>query len=326
MSTATQQDWLAAYDAQLDLLRWVRSETGRRFLKGKFMFESEEYSPATRQMLRAVNEAEEGRLEAASPYFVSRDMCRMVEAAAPSFAPEPIFPTDLLSLSGFVYFERPFRIPDRFDRPVSLAAFSWCPLMTDATRPERLLSRQDEVFEWLEERHGQGKVDGLAICLYESSDSSEWPEGAIVPPITPLHFTPWWWGMAFEGNEVTEGGRPTGASWWWKILQTTLRLMQQRITVHHQERPLRSQRRYAKRLNLNERDVTVVTLRRERSQEHGEPLSEFHYSHRFIVGGHWRNQWYPASAVHRQIWIADYEKGPEGAPLIVKPRVYRWTR
>jgi hypothetical protein len=51
-----------------------------------------------------------------------------------------------------------------------------------------------------------------------------------------------------------------------------------------------------------------------------EPESEANYSHRFIVSGHWRNQWYASGQVHRQIWISPYVKGPEDQPLVVRPR------
>ncbi|HEY7421497.1 MAG TPA: hypothetical protein VH541_05760 [Gaiellaceae bacterium] len=324
-TAAARQDWRDAYDTQLELLRWVRSDTGRAWMQHDAARVVREYGKRTQFLIRSMYDMEEARLESASPYFVSADMCSLVEAAAPSFAPEPIFPTDVLTLSGFVYFAKPLVIPDRFDRPTRYRAFSWHPCMTGDFDPGRVLTRDDEFREYLEERHQRGHQDGLSLCLYQA-EPDEWPEGLLRPPVLAAHVTPWWWGMSFEGNEVTEAGRPTGASHWWAVVQTTLRLMQQKISVHHQERPDRAARRFAKRLDLIDRGVTVVTLRRERTPEHGEPVEEHHYSHRFIVGGHWRNQWYPSAGVHRQIWIAPYEKGPQDAPLIIKPRVYRWTR
>lgn len=330
-TVAIRQDWRDAYDAQLDLLRWVRSETGRTWMEWESGRVSSEYGKRTQVLIKAVYETEEARLAEAVPYFVSRDMCRIVESAAPAFEPEPIYPTDVLTLSGFVYFAKPLEMQDRFGGPVRLRGFSWHPLMTGHTEASRVLSRDDEFREYLEERHKQGEQDGLAIALYtdfdEAHDAEDWRATKVpYPPLMPLHITPWWWGMSFDGNEVTEAGRPSGAESWWQIVQSTLRLMQQRIAVHHHETPPRSTRRYAKRLNLNDRGVTVVTLRRERQPQNGEPMSEMHYSHRFIVHGFWRNQWYPSAGVHRQIYIADYEKGPKGAPLIVKPRAYKWTR
>ncbi|MFI9331984.1 hypothetical protein ACIGZJ_31135 [Kitasatospora sp. NPDC052868] len=38
--------------------------------------------------------------------------------------------------------------------------------------------------------------------------------------------------------------------------------------------------------------------------------------HRWIVRGHWRNQYYPSRKTHRPIWIDDHLKGPDGAPIL----------
>ncbi len=40
------------------------------------------------------------------------------------------------------------------------------------------------------------------------------------------------------------------------------------------------------------------------------------WSRRWLVRGHWRNQWYPSEQVHRTIWISPYVKGPEDRPFI----------
>jgi len=333
MISAPRQSWRDAIDAKVSTLAWLRSEHGQRWMYLKCKLEGQEYSDNTRLLQQGLYSAVVPQLEGARPFFVSRDMCRMVEAAAETFKPEPIYPTDLLNLNGFLLYERPFTIPDRFDNPVTIKAVSWSPAMADTNlRPDRLLTREDEIIEWLEERHRQGVTDGLALTLYSEPDREDWKPGAVVPACEPLHITPWWWGMSFEGNEISEAGRATGAEWWWKIIQTTFRLMQQRITVRHTERPHRAQRREMQRLDIYGHDVTVVMLRREHAKHSGEPMGEMHYSHRFIVEGHWRNQHYSSLGpkedprAHRQIYIADYEKGPEGTPLIIKQRAYTWTR
>lgn len=179
--------------------------------------------------------------------------------------------------------------------------------------------------------------DGVCLSLYELTTGKAWETyvgeryaqvlHVPVPRVLHVHSTPWWLGHTFDGNEVDSGGQPTAAAGWWKLIQTTFRLMQQRIAAHHPERPDRPARREAKRVGLQgDRDIVVVRLRRERSEHHGE-TGEANYSHRFIVSGHWRNQWYPSGHVHRQIWISPYVKGPEDAPLKMPPRkVYQWTR
>lgn len=178
---------------------------------------------------------------------------------------------------------------------------------------------------------------GVCLSLYERTDGAGWETFVgeryaqvmriPVPGVLHVHSTPWWLGHTFDGNEVDSTGEPTAAAGWWKLIQTTFRLMQQRIAAHHPERPDRPARREAKRAGIQgDRDIVVVRLRRERSEHHGE-TGEANYSHRFIVSGHWRNQWYPSGQVHRQIWISPYVKGPEDAPLRMPPRkVYQWTR
>ena len=48
------------------------------------------------------------------------------------------------------------------------------------------------------------------------------------------------------------------------------------------------------------------------------------YRHRWLVLGHFRNQWYRSEQTHKVIWIAPYVKGPDDAPL--KPTVYKVSR
>lgn len=48
------------------------------------------------------------------------------------------------------------------------------------------------------------------------------------------------------------------------------------------------------------------------------------YRHRWMVKGHWRQQWYPSLGMHRPVWVAPYVKGPEGAPLLTGEKVHTW--
>lgn len=343
-----KHNWHDAMAARLAQYAWQSSQSGQHYLHALFQHNVAEYLDHQNvvDLMRSLYKSEQVRLQGGTPFFVSDGMVELIEFAMASFNPEPIYPTDLLKLQGFLWYERPLMILDRFGRPMAVRAVSWNPAMGgDDVKPDRLLTRDDEVREYLGERLAQGKVDGLAITLYTDQIGGNpkdgvalmtketvepWPTDVVRPPVLPFHLTGWWWGMSYEGNEVTIGGRPTGADWWWKAIQTTWRLMQQHVAVRHYERPTRPQRREAKRMDVSGDEVVVVRLRREKSTHSGEPLTEMHYSHRFMVGwpdGFWRNQWYESEQVHRQIWIAPYEKGPEGTPLIIKPnRVYNFNR
>lgn len=45
------------------------------------------------------------------------------------------------------------------------------------------------------------------------------------------------------------------------------------------------------------------------------------HSHRWVVRGHWRRQWYPSIQRHKPIYITDYIAGPEGTPIVVRDKI-----
>jgi hypothetical protein len=343
----------------MELWTWLRGREGAEWLARHYADNMQGLGGETRAMMRQMYAAETAKLENADPIYVSAEMCELIDAARASFEPEPLLRTDLLTDDGFVYFAAPFDVLDRFERPVTIKGFAWLPIISTKQEQEVMGAVtgtgkrgnpeiSDDAYrsaldKW---RGGHGYTgDGIALTVYADSqrefafakafdpeiqraelDLDKHFARRKLPKVIPMHLTPWWFGMDFGGNEWDEIGQPTGAAWWWRIVQTTLRLMQQRIAVRHEERLDRPLRREAKRLAYPERQVVVVRLRRERSETH-EPYGEANYSHRFIVGGHWRWQWYPTLEGHRQIWISPYVKGPSDKPLVIKPRrAYTWDR
>ncbi len=112
---------------------------------------------------------------------------------------------------------------------------------------------------------------------------------------------------------------------WTATLKATWLLMAQTLadvgTVEHD----RAARRRFERQGQEPPTIRVIRLRR--SQRAGGPSGESdrEYHHRWIVRGHWRQQWYPAREVHRPLWIAPHLKGPDDAPLIGGEKVYTLT-
>ena len=116
-----------------------------------------------------------------------------------------------------------------------------------------------------------------------------------------------------------------------RLTKSCWALMQQRIATTEAVRPDRHARRRLGRLGVPpevEPVVQVITLRKPAgaSRDTNEEHAYVDWSHRWLVDGHWRNQWVPSKAEHRLTWIAPYVKGPEDKPLIVKDKVYRWQR
>jgi hypothetical protein len=107
-------------------------------------------------------------------------------------------------------------------------------------------------------------------------------------------------------------------------------LFQQRVAVVREARPDRGATRRLIRLGIPLADLPrlrVVTLRRPTSTDvEAADEAMVAWSHRWLVDGHWRAQWYPSDTQHRLIWIAPHVKGPEHLPLVVKRRVYRFMR
>jgi hypothetical protein len=102
-------------------------------------------------------------------------------------------------------------------------------------------------------------------------------------------------------------------------------LLKQRILVTTQQFATRGERKRLDRLSL----ATSVMTIQLRATEHTPSTSSgdvIEWSHRWIVRGHWRQQWYPSDKEHRVLWIPPYIKGPDDRPLQVRPAVYAVSR
>ena len=112
-----------------------------------------------------------------------------------------------------------------------------------------------------------------------------------------------------------------------RILSTFWALASQRITVETRERPYtRQAMRQAQRRGEVLPEVRVIRLREPATRSRGDAGSDVEWSHRWIVGKHWRNQWYPASGQHRPKLIEAYQKGPADKPLKVRETVRALVR
>jgi len=92
----------------------------------------------------------------------------------------------------------------------------------------------------------------------------------------------------------------------------------------------RGVRRAYARADRPEPEVTIVDLRslyRPADPDHQARVEPGRYSHRWVVTGHWRDQPHgPGRSLRKRIWIPDYIKGPDGAPLLTRERVNVWRR
>lgn len=116
-------------------------------------------------------------------------------------------------------------------------------------------------------------------------------------------------------------------SLWAGCIAALWRFMGQNLIVTEDDVVSRQVRRDAERHGKSLAPVRVIQLRHasQADVERGERIGR-EWSHRWIVRGHWRNQWHPATQTHRLQWIDPYLKGPEDKPLVVRPTVYEVVR
>jgi len=312
-------EWVKAAEMQLSLHRWLTSELGRRWTRG-WIDSAAGTEQEKRNMYEILTLVEEHKLLTADAIWVSPEMCEIVQMAREGFKPEPLEREDFITHTGFLYFADPLYMQDRHGMTVSVGAISWCPAVMRS------------------EREDKPDMEGMAITLYSSARAEgdqftelhrrimrEW--GA--PELCYLHLTTTELGAVFDdGDNKDIDGRYTAADEWWKTIQVTLRMMQQRISYRTDERaPRATRRRWQREAGVEPSEVLVITLRRptvKHDQEHeGEPVN---WTHRWIVDGHWRNQWYDSIKRHRQIWISPFVKGPDDKDLVIKKRFFKWDR
>jgi len=114
-----------------------------------------------------------------------------------------------------------------------------------------------------------------------------------------------------------------------RILHAYWLLMSQTIVEKAKETGDRTQRRRLERESVPTEVVVIQFRKRKYYNEKGEETEDskkIDWSHRWLVGGHWRWQPYkdPVSGgeIKKRIWISPYVKGPEDKPLVMKDRVY----
>lgn len=123
--------------------------------------------------------------------------------------------------------------------------------------------------------------------------------------------------VAENDSAPLESGAPVLAAWV---------LMQQSITQVERTYADRPERRRCMRAALPS-DLCIVRLRRIDAHDQDAGSGEIApWSHRWLVSGHWRQQFYPSRGSNSTIWIGPHVKGPSDKPLLLKEKVTAWVR
>lgn len=300
--------WSAALDAQLDLLRFWRSPEGMStgnmvnvlpaLHQGLVDFDTLT-DPDNRAQVNEIGRktAEEfaDALDRGATYWVADEVVELLKVAGPTLPPATLRADDLPHPAGFVWFEHPIILPPPQGLPEGAPEIG----------PDHI-----QVMQWF------AGDDHVRVVPYFQQVLHVTRYG------TPIGAVTWNFGEPAPADTPAKAVlAQTMVAFWF--------LSQQRVVVTRRRAVSRPARRRAERAHFQiaEDGIQVVTLRRAQ-REHEETTSpvEVEWASRWLVNGHWRQQWYPASEEHRPLWINPYVKGPDGAPLVLKDRVYRFAR
>jgi hypothetical protein len=224
-------------------------------------------------------------LAEAVPYYWAPEQCRIVERVGPSVPTQwtPL-PESFETTAGFFWFARCLRVVAA--TRVDLRAIAW-----------RL------------------EPDVLWLAWYCESGLGPAPRGLMKyvlrkPLSEALHGID-----ALAPPEVRDNGTVPAQQQWLRFTAAAFAFLEQRILVTRRVRPARATRRRLA-APLPEDWLRVVTLRRRvQLGASAAGHDEVAWSCRWLVRGHWREQWFPSVGRHRPIFILPYEKGPEDKPL-----------
>jgi hypothetical protein len=250
-------------------------------------------------------------------YFVSGDMTTVAKAAARTMPTQTLRLDDLPSEEGFLLYDEAVGAGP-FDDGV-VVGFAWT---VGELTPY-----------WQRDGESNARIEGYAGCEHEMDEPPTGYEQRVyiyplgkasdIPgsPLLPL-------GLADQPMMWVVGGEPVNdEAGLAPLLRATWTLMQQTLTVSERAAIDRPERRRCARAGVPS-DVLIVRLRRQvidsEASDDGQEMVA--WSHRWLVDGHWRNQWLPSRMCHRLQWIAPYVKGPASLPLIVKDKIKAWVR
>lgn len=122
--------------------------------------------------------------------------------------------------------------------------------------------------------------------------------------------------LADWGEEIRGGGDPRQTA---QSIFRALAFVSSPYLITEQHRMPRPDRhRYQRATGEEASAVNVITLRSPTSSSadrSGDGIAR-DWQHRWLVRGHYRNQWYPSILGHKLIRVPPYMKGPQNKPLL----------
>lgn len=300
-----------------------------------------------RRQAQLLVDAEMERLRNAALYWVSPAMTALTMAAAPGMPPFRPTAADLPSRHGLIYFATPLLEitedgaevliveQDGTARPASIApgsfqivAASWGPTTMGGHWPEggtwfTLYTGKESLADFL-----ASNDRGLRLPRQEAE--------AIWRHMLPVNIDN---ELVMRAANIHDGPDPweqedhrTGLGCCVHVVLTAIRLMAtSRAAIHCEQQIQRPARRRAGKACVTRPheavrlvDLAAGSSPRAEATDTGDGSPT--YSVRWIVSGHFRQQWYPSIGAHRPKYIDSYVKGPADAPLKIGEKVTMWRQ
>lgn len=298
-----------ALDGLIDLLRYLNSDSGRDEVK-YLAQDDASLAEASQKMVRRM-------IDQATPYYWSGSIGAIIDVSRRDMPPWRLMPETLPTPAGYFWFDRPMSAPcanGSLEHPDEIRGLLWMRMRLadgfDACAVEAKRNLSPEEYDRL-------NPDTVWIWPIVLSSKSPGPHLTQVPIPWPAgHMTP----KELDEEFVSRGGGPRRSLAFRHTVLTMfaacLAFIQQRILVQSVQRPERATRKRAAPVFNEEREVRVIELRKRAvpsapSGEH-DPID---WACRWVVSGHWRQQWFPSVQENRPVWITPYIKGPEDKPL-----------
>lgn len=229
-------------------------------------------------------------LASADAYYWSSDMCQLLEDISEQMPRWTLREEALPTPFGFCWFVKPLTVPGMDAGVIALTWGLWTPSGKDATLSPNLI-----VGVFTNRPDGKEGIVPMMAFAWRPGDSMD-VDDLDVGPVTAK--------MDRANKRV------------FQYIAAAFALIEQRILTTTCERPDRGVRKRLAREGVTKApEILVIRLRRasqDAPADRGEPVE---WSCRWIVRGHWRQQFYSSIGEYKPIYILPHVKGPDDKPL-----------
>ena len=220
----------------------------------------------------------------ADSYYVAQEITNVLLDGFDTLPDTPLGDIRPSSPYGWVIFEKPVICPMvSLNADQYIKAFAWGPL----------INGDDDA------------SSALHICAFVSNNYR----------CVSIIIWPWEYGWNHPELKPTVEAHREPTNWLNKLIFSFFAFIRQECVTIQNQPAARPIRRHLPKTYTAEPIIKVIQLRRRSTATNADESVSVDYSCRWLVRGHWRNQFYPGSKSHRPRYIQPYVKGPDDKPL-----------